>query len=106
MNTDYLTDYLTDLVKKYFSTVFFLWVLGNILLRLIIKKKKKKKKRKGKKGKKGGWAMTTWSWDATIDWDKEQGQTWYYHILCWIAFIFTLGHVNCWGDDWREVPID
>jgi len=43
------TTYLIYLVKTYFSTVFLIWVIGNILLRVLIKKKKKKRKVKGKK---------------------------------------------------------
>ena len=36
------TTYLIYVVKTYFSTVFFIWVIGNILLRVLVKKKKKK----------------------------------------------------------------
>ena len=43
------SDNLLNLVKTYFSTVFFVWVAGNILLRLLITKKKKKKRKKSKK---------------------------------------------------------
>jgi len=40
-------DYLIHLVKTYFSTVFFVLVLGNILLRFLVINKKKKKKNGG-----------------------------------------------------------
>jgi hypothetical protein len=53
------TDYLTDLVKKYFPPVFFLWVICNILLRLFVTKRKRKKRKKRKKGKRGGFILDT-----------------------------------------------
>ena len=67
------TDYLIHLVKTYFSTVFFLWVLGNILLRLIVTKKKRTKKKK--KGKKGGGVIG----DIL------------YEIFCFIMQVITMG---------------
>ena len=68
------TNYLTDLVTKYFSTVFFLWVIGNILLRVLVKKKKNKKR----KGKKGGGIGNV-----------------FYDIWCFLLKIFTLGGYEC-----------
>ena len=67
------TDYLIHLVKTYFSTVFFLWVIGNILLRVLVKKKKKKSK-----GKKGGGIGNI-----------------FHDILCFLLKIFTLGFLGC-----------
>ena len=89
------TNYLTDLVTKYFSTVFFVWVAGNILLRLLITKKKKKKRKKSKKSKgKNGGNVLGFPLFA-------KAGNFFYYILCWIVFIFTFGSVDCWhgGDD-------
>ena len=69
------TDYLIYLVKTYFSTVFFLWVVANILLRLFVTKKKKKKR----KGKKGGGDV-------------------FYNIWCFLLKIFTLGEHECFTE--------
>ena len=71
------TNYLTDLVTKYFSTVFFLWVIGNILLRVLVKKKKNKKR----KGKKGGGIGNV-----------------FYDIWCFLLKIFTLGGYECFTE--------
>tara|TARA_B110000444_G_scaffold211806_1_gene207849 strand:- start:365 stop:679 length:315 start_codon:yes stop_codon:yes gene_type:complete len=91
------SDNLLNLVKTYFSTVFFVWVAGNILLRLLITKKKKKKRKKSKKskGKKGGD-------DDVLGFPLlAKAGNFFYYILCWIVFIFTFGSVDCWhgGDD-------
>ena len=68
------TDYLIHLVKTYFSTVFFLWVIGNILLRLLVTKKRIKKRKK----KKGGGIGNI-----------------FYDIWCFLLKLFTLGHYGC-----------
>jgi hypothetical protein len=68
------TNYLTDLVTKYFSTVFFLWVIGNILLRVLVTKKRIKKRKK----KKGGGIGNI-----------------FYDIWCFLLKLFTLGHYGC-----------
>ena len=90
------SDNLLNLVKTYFSTVFFVWVAGNILLRLLITKKKKKKRKKSKKskGKNGGNDVLGFPLLA-------KAGNFFYYILCWIVFIFTFGSVDCWhgGDD-------
>ena len=80
------TDYLTDLVTKYFSTVFFVWVIGNILLRLLVTKKKKKKKKKRKK--KGGGIEIIW---LPI-----------YNFVCFLLELFSLGMYACLP--WEEGP--
>jgi|TARA_B110000444_G_scaffold211806_1_gene207848 hypothetical protein len=68
------TDYLIHLVKTYFSTVFFLWVIGNILLRVLVTKKRIKKRKK----KKGGGIGNI-----------------FYDIWCFLLKLFTLGHYGC-----------
>tara|TARA_B110000483_G_scaffold160667_1_gene190534 strand:+ start:197 stop:466 length:270 start_codon:yes stop_codon:yes gene_type:complete len=77
------TTYLVYLVKTYFSTVFFLWVIGNILLRVLVKKKKKKKR----KGKKGGGIGNV-----------------FHDIWCFLLKIFTLGSLGCEEDDSTKEP--
>lgn len=71
------TTYLIYVVKTYFSTVFFIWVIGNILLRVLVKKKKKKKR----KGKKGGGIGNV-----------------FYDIWCFLLKIFTLGGYECFTE--------
>ena len=66
--------YLIHLVKTYFSTVFFLWVIGNILLRVLVTKKRIKKRKK----KKGGGIGNI-----------------FYDIWCFLLKLFTLGHYGC-----------
>jgi len=70
------TNYLTDLVTKYFSTVFFLWVIGNILLRLLVTKKRIKKKKKRKR--RGGGIGDV-----------------FYVIWCALRWLLTFGQYGC-----------
>ena len=75
--------YLIHLVKTYFSTVFFVWVLGNILLRLLVtkKRKKKRKKRKKKRKKTGGGIEIIW---LPI-----------YNFVCFLLELFSFGMYAC-----------
>ena len=75
------TNYLTDLVTKYFSTVFFLWVIGNILLRLLVTKKRIKKKKKRKR--RGGGIGDV-----------------FYVIWCALRWLLTFGQYGCSTEDY------
>jgi hypothetical protein len=80
------TNYLTDLVTKYFSTVFFLWVVANILLRLLVTKKKKKKKKRKRRG--GGIGDV------------------FYVIWCALRWLLTFGQYGCptKDDTYGKIP--
>ena len=75
--------YLIHLVKTYFSTVFFVWVLGNILLRLLVTKKRKKKRKKT-----GGGIEIIW---LPI-----------YNFVCFLLELFSFGMYACLP--WEEEP--